>query len=109
MKTTDSDGCWQGHRESRTLIGGWRGGDVVWPFWKTGWQPLPGLNVEPPRDLTILLLGAYPGSVKTYVRKKGLFPTVDGNVIHVAEKWTRSWRPASGDAWANRTWSSRAV
>jgi hypothetical protein len=57
--------CWQGSRETGTLIHCWWECKLVQALWKAVWRFLKKIKTELPYDPVILILGIYPKEHKT--------------------------------------------
>ena len=58
---------WSGCREKETLVHCWWDCKMVQPLWKTVWNFLKKLTIEPPYDQAIPLLGIHLKTVKTQI------------------------------------------
>ena len=74
--------CWQGCRESRTLLHCWWECKLVQPLWKTVWEFLKKLKIEVPYDPVITLLGICPPKYKNTNSKGYMHPYVYSNIIY---------------------------
>jgi hypothetical protein len=63
IKNSGDSRCWGGCGE--TLLHCWWDCKLVHPLWKSVWRFLRKLDIIPPEDLAISLLGIYPEEVPT--------------------------------------------
>ena len=74
---------------------------MVQSLWKTVWRCLRKLNIEPPYDPAIPLLGIYPE--KTIIRKDTCTPMFIAALFTTAKTWTQPKYPST-DEWIKKIW-----
>ena len=64
IKKSTNNKCWRGCGEKGTLLLCWCECKLIQPLWKTVWRFLKKLEIKPPYDPAIPLLGTYPEETK---------------------------------------------
>ena len=65
IKRSTNNKCWRGCGEKGTLLNCWWECKLIQPLWKMVWRFLRKLQIKPPYDPAIPLLGIYPEETKT--------------------------------------------
>lgn len=68
--STSQNKCWQGCRETETLMGCWWECKTVQRLWETVWRFLNKLNIKLPDDPAPRLLGIHPLKVRQVFKEK---------------------------------------
>ena len=63
IKKSTNNKCWRGYGEKGALLHCWWECKLIHPLWKT-WRFLKKLEIKPPYDPAIPLLGLYPEETK---------------------------------------------
>ena len=74
---------------------------LIQPLWKMVWRFLKKLEIKPPYDPAVPLLGIYPEETKT--EKDTCNPIVHAAVFTIAKTWKQS-RCPSTDEWIKISW-----
>jgi hypothetical protein len=102
IKNSDDSRCWQGCGKKGTLLHCWWDCKLVKQLWKSVWQFLRKLDIVPPVDPAIPLLGIYPEEVLT-----GNKDTCSTMFIAALFIIARSWkepRSPSTEEWIQKMW-----
>ena len=93
--------CWRGCGEKGTLLPCWWDCKLVQSLWKTVWRCLRKLNIEPPYDPAIPLLGIYPE--KTMTQKDMCTLMFIAALYTIAKTWKQPKCPLT-DEWIRKMW-----
>ena len=74
---------------------------MIQPLWKIVWRFLKKLEIKPPYDLAIPLLGTYPEETK--IEKDTYSPLFTAAVFTIARKWKQPGCPLI-DEWIKKLW-----
>ena len=74
---------------------------MIQPLWNTVWRFLKGLQMEPPYDPAIPLLGIYPEETKT--EKDTCTPMFTATLFTIARTWKQARHPST-DEWIKKLW-----
>ena len=79
--------CWRECGENRTLVHCWWECRLVQPLWKTVWNFLRKLKMEPPFDPAIPFLRVYPKNTETPIQKNLCSPMFTAAQFTIAKYW----------------------
>ena len=77
IKKSTKTKCWKGCGEKGMLLHYWEC-KLIQPLWKMVWRVLKKLEIKPPYDPAIPLLGIYPEEIIT---EKDMYPNVHHSTI----------------------------
>lgn len=93
------------NRKPHTLLGD---GNGMGPLGETAWQPFQVLHLEPPRDPVILILGIYPGELKTCAPTNTCTHMLRAAQFTTATTWKQPKCPST-EEWINKMWYSHTL
>ena len=85
IKKSTNNKCWRGCREKGTLLYSWWECKLIQPLWKTIQRFLKKLEIKPPYDPAIPLLGIYPEKAK--IEKDTFIPLLIAALFKIAGTW----------------------
>ena len=65
IKKSTNNKCWRGYGEKGVLLHCWWECKLIQPLWKMVWRFVKKIEIKPPYDTAIPLLGLYPEETKT--------------------------------------------
>ena len=74
---------------------------MIQPLWKTVWRCLRKLEIKPPYDTAIPLLGMYPEETK--IEKDTCIPLLTAALFTIARTWKQPRYPST-DEWIQKLW-----
>jgi hypothetical protein len=89
IKNSGDSRCCQGYGERGTLFYCWWDCKLIQPLWKSVWQFLRKLDIVPPEDPAIPLLGIYPEDVPTG-NKDTCSPMFIAALFIISKSWKES-------------------
>ena len=99
-KSTNNKG-WRGCREKGTLLHCRWERKLIQPLWKMIWRFLKKLEIKPPYEPAIPLLGIYPENTK--IDKDKNISLFTAALFTIARTWKQS-RCSSTDEWIKKSW-----
>ena len=101
IKKSTNNKCWRGCGENGMLLYCWWECKLIHPLWKTVWRFLKKLEIKPPYDPEIPVLGIYPEENK--LEKDTCIPLFFAALFTIARTW-RQPRCSSTDEWIKKLW-----
>jgi len=92
IKNSCDSQCWRGHGERRKLLHCWWDCRRVQTFWESDWRFLRKLDIEPPEDSAIPLLGIYLKDAPKY-NKDTCSTMIISSLIYNSQKLERNQMP----------------
>jgi hypothetical protein len=103
ISNTTTNRCWQRCSEKGILLHCWWECKLVQPLWKKIWRPLKKLNIDPPFDPAIPLLGIYPIDCDTGYSRGTCTPMFIAALFTIAKLWKLPRCPTT-DKWIKKMW-----
>ena len=85
LKKSTNNKCWKGYGEKGTVLHCWWEYKLIQPLWKMVWRFLKKIEIKPPYDSAIPLLGIYPQETKN--EKDTCTPTFTVALFTIARTW----------------------
>ena len=85
IKKSTNNKFWRGCGEKGTLSHCWWECKLIQPLWRTVWRALKKLEIKPPYDPAIPLLGIYPE--KTIIETDTCTPVFIAALFTIAKTW----------------------
>ena len=101
IKKSVNNKCWRGCAEKGTLLHCWWECKLIKSLWKTLWRLLKKLEIKPPYDPAIPLLGTYPEEIKT--EKNTCTAMFIAALFTIGRTWKQP-RCPSTDEWIKKLW-----
>jgi len=102
IKNSGDSRCWQGCGEKGTLLHCWWDWRLVQPLWKSVWGFLRKLDIAPPEDPAIPLLGIHPKDAPTY--NKDTCSTMFIAALFIIVRNWKEPRYPSTEEWIQKMW-----
>ena len=101
IKKSANNKCWRGCGEKGMLLHCWWECKLIQPLWKMIWRFLKNLEIKPPYDTAISLLGIYPEETK--IEKDTCIPLFIAVLFTIARTMKQPRCPLT-DEWIKNLW-----
>ena len=101
IKKSTNNKSWQGRREKETLLHCWWECKLVQPLWRTVWRFLKKLEIEPPYEPAIPLLGMH--TEETRIERDTCTPMFIAALFIIARTWKQPRCPLTNE-WIRKLW-----
>ena len=101
IKISTNNKCWRGCREKETVLCRWWECKLIQPLWKTVLRFVKKLEIKPPCDPAIPLLGIY--LEKTKIERDTSIPLFIAALFTIARTWKQPRCPLI-DEWIKKLW-----
>ena len=95
MKKSTNNKCWKGYEEKGTLLHCWWECKLIQPLLKMVWRFLIKLEIKPPYDPPIPLLGLYPEETK--IERHTCTPLFIAALFTIARIWKQPRCPSTDE------------
>ena len=95
IKEFTNNKCWRRCGEKRMLLHCLWECKLIQPLWKMVWRFLKKLEIKPPYDSAVLLLGIYPEETK--MEKDSCIPLFTAALFTIARTWKQPRCPSTDE------------
>ena len=101
IKKSTNNKYWKGRGENWTLLNCWWECKLVQPLWRTVWRVLKKLEIKPPYDPAIPLLGIHTEETRS---ERGMCAPMFIAALFIIARTRKQPRCPSADEWIRKLW-----